>query len=433
MKRNGSLWSLIVVAMVLVGNLASVPDSQAAAKEKVLYNFHPGKYGSKPFSGVVMDQAGNLYGTAYMSGGLRIGCGVVYELPRGGSYTSLHDFAGGTDGCHPVGDLIIDEKGSLYGTTVRGGNTSKCVPDGCGVVFQLTPNTDGTWTESALYSFAAGDDGYFPYAGLALDSNGNLYGTSQGGALQGTVFRLTPGSNGQWTHAVLYSFSGTHGTLPLFSTSSSLILDTAGNVYGTTFGGGDLSACGGSGCGVVFELTPTSAGEWSETVLYRFRGGRDGANPSGGVVFDSSGSLWGTTSYGGNPSLCPGTGGCGVVFELTPTGGQWKESVLHRFTDGKDGGFPSGSLVVSPVGNLYGTTVAGGTLGDCQNSFSVGCGVVFELSPTTGGKWKEQVIYTQARRGTAYSYAGLILDSAGNLYGTASGACCGGAVFEIVP
>jgi uncharacterized repeat protein (TIGR03803 family) len=163
-------------------------------------------------------------------------------------------------------------------------------------------------------------------------------------------------------------------------------------------------------------------------------GGRDGADPLGGVVFDSFGSLYGTTSYGGDPSLCPGTGGCGVVFKLTPTAkGPWKESVLHRFTDGKDGGFPAGSPVLDPSGDLYGTTVAGGTGGTCQNSFSVGCGVVFELTPAAGGTWEEKIIHAQQSGRTAYPYAGLILDSAGNLYGTASGACCGGMVFEITP
>ncbi len=256
-------------------------------------------------------------------------------------------------------------------------------------------------TESVLHSFTGGSsDGAFPFAGLIADSAGNLYGTTQGGGASnnGVVFKLAPGG----TETVLHSFTGgSDGSNPLFA---GLIADGAGNLYGTTeFGGG--TGCGGPGCGVVFKLTPTGS---SYTVLHSFAGGSgDGANPYAGLIIDSAGNLYGTTEFGGGP-------GCGVVFKLAPGG---TETVLHTFTGSpNDGAFPTAGLFADSGGNLYGTTAGGGAppppnAPPCGGS---GCGTVFKLAP--GGA--ETVLYTFCRLFNCNDGAGpsgVIADSAGNL------------------
>jgi uncharacterized repeat protein (TIGR03803 family) len=214
----------------------------------------------------------------------------------------LYSFTGGADGGSPWAALVFDAAGNLYGTTWVGG------ADGKGAVFKLTPNPDGTWTESVLYSFTGGADGAYPAAGVIFDAAGNLYGTTGGGGADdnGAVFKLTPDPDGSWTESVLHSFTGgADGGGPV----TALIFDAAGNLYGTTAGGGSrlLNICRGLGCGVVFELTPTSTG-WSETVLNEFLG--KAADPEAPVIFDPKGNLYGTT--------WSGTGNYGVVFEITP-------------------------------------------------------------------------------------------------------------------
>ena len=354
-------------------------------KETVLYNFCAQSGcadGESPEAGVVFDQKGNLYGTTFSGGYIQCGlsgCGVVFKLTPEGKYTVLYNFCAQTncaDGEYPAAGLTFDQKGNLYGTTIGGG------ANGQGVVFKLSPKGK----ETVLHSFCALKssqnacaDGALPYAGLVLDRKGNLYGTTfSGGANNsnacygyyeygcGVVFKLTP----KGKETVLYSFcpqypSCTDGASPY----AGLVLDQKGNLYGTTWLGGDNNPCdtGGSGCGVVFKLTPGG----KETVLYSFCAQDncvDGSLPRAGLVLDEKGNLYGTTWLGG----APGDGG--VVFKLTPEG---KETVLYSFCwqeSCADGQQPYAGLVSDQKGNLYGTTYVGGA-GTYRG------GVVFRLAP----------------------------------------------------
>jgi uncharacterized repeat protein (TIGR03803 family) len=340
------------------------------------------------------------------------------------SETVLHNFLNhGSGGYQPYGGLAIDAAGNLYGTTFTGGSKNG------GTVFELSPKAGGGWTGKVLHEFTQdGVGGSSPLAGPIVDTSGNLYGTTAfGGATdQGTVFELTSTAGG-WRETVLYSFgkSSIEGALPY----SPLIFDAAGNLYGTTAGGG--AACS---CGAVFELIPTAGGGWKEKTLHRFKDdGVDGDSPVGGLVFDASGNLYGTASGGGDLNCYGDSGyaGCGAVFELTPSSdGTWTETVLHDFGHGgSDGVYPYGGLVVDAAGNLYGTTLEGG---------EDGRGVVYKLTHQADGTWTENAAYsfgTHSSDGDA-PMAGVIFDAAGNLYGTTmidgiDGE--GGTVFELVP
>jgi uncharacterized repeat protein (TIGR03803 family) len=342
----------------------------------------------------------------------------------------LHDFGNLPDDAGPDAGLIFDSAGNLYGTT-RGGGGSQFSADS-GTVFELTPGTNGTWTETVLYNFcslSACTDGAYPEAGLILDGAGNLYGTTQGGGSysSGTVFRLAPGRNGTWSETVLHSFNSGDGGWPF----AGMIFDGAGNLYGTTYSGGS------HGDGTVFQLTPRPNGTWSETVLHSFDG-EDGKYPTAGLIFDSAGNLYGTTTAGGNLSDCSGFG-CGVVFRLTPNSNRrWREKVLHGF-NGRDGASPSAGLIFDETGNLYSTTPVGGN----HQCGGPGCGVVFQLTPATNDKWSEKVLHVfDGNHGTG-PLAALILDKAGNLYGTTfagglDSTWCSypngcGTVFELTP
>jgi uncharacterized repeat protein (TIGR03803 family) len=333
-------------------------------------------------------------------------------------YKTLYAFSGGTDGDGPYA-LILDSVGVIYGTTGSGGAQQG------GTVFKLTPNPDGSWLESVLHDFTGivNGDGAAPSAGLIFDQAGNLYGTTYDGGAQegGTVFKLTPNPNGNWTESVLHSFSGGDGAMP----AAGLIFDQAGNLYGTTVGGG-INNCGGFGCGVVFKLSPNPDGSWTESLAYSFNGGTDGIYPSAGVIFDKTGNLYGT-KYGGAFNQ-------GTVFELTPNAdGSWKERVLHSFcsaTSCRDGLYPRASLIFDAEGNLYGTTSGGGSHGD---------GVVFKLTPNQGRRWKESVLHSfcsamNCNDGSGPA-AGLIFDHSGNLYGTTGGGGTYGygVVFKLAP
>ena len=293
------------------------------------------------------------------------------------------------------------------------------------MVFKLAPNPDGTWTESVLHSFTLAD-GADPLCTLIFDAAGNLYGTTFfGGAHnQGTVFKLAPNSDGTWTESVLLSFTGPDGAGP----SAGLTFDADGNLYGTTNYGGPAGCTIGTGvmCGVVFKLAPNSDGTWTESVLHSFlTSGADGAGPYAGLTLDAAGNLYGTTVQGGSAAC---TDGCGVVYKLAPSlGGTCTESVLHSFTGGADGAGPWAGLVFDAAGNLYGTAIQGGSAA-CTN----GCGVVFKLTPTASG-WSETVVRTFL--GLAKNpLAPVIFDPKGNLFGTTStGSTNFGAVFEITP
>lgn len=425
-------------ALLIAASVASSVLAQTT--ETVLYDFLPPSSGYGTLGPVALDSRGNLYGTTEAGGSY--GWGTVFKLAPaasgGWTQTELHSFTSNADGGAPYTGLTIDAAGNLYGTTVAGGDL-RCTQGGCGTVFEFSQDSNGAWSETVLYAFR-GTDGASPQATVTFDAQGNLYGTTNIGGQRGqqgygTVFKLAPGSGG-WTETVLHTFKdGSDGAYP----TARVIVDSAGNVYGTAAKGG--KTCNLNGCGVVFKLSPTSSGQWKESVLYSFTGGADGAVPLAGLTLDASGSLYGTTVYGGIAGGCPGSGGvgCGVAFELSPTSSGWKETVLHTFTGGTDGGGPQSGLLFDDVGNLYGTAVMGG-LSSC-NTFYSGCGVVFELMPTGGG-WKEKVLHSfRDGKDGAAPVTDLIFDSGGNLYG-ASGigghkppACsygCGVA-FELTP
>ncbi len=402
---------MIVTSVILV----SACGASAQSKFKVLYSF-PNYTGGSPLAGLIFDQAGNLYSTAYEDVGHN---GSVFTLAPNadGSWTErmLYSFTGGVDGGAPRASVIFDQSGNLYGTAGNGGDLSCDAPFGCGVVFKLTPNAGGSWTETVLYSFTGGADGGFPFASVIFDQSGNLYGTTSGGGAHGagTVFELTPNTDGTWTEHVLRQFTGGKGG---GGPQAGLIFDQAGNLYGTTSGGGTYEA------GVVFKLAPNANGSWTASVLHQFTGGEDGGGPLDGLIFDKAGNLYGTASGGG-------AGGDGVVFKLTPrSGGKWwGEKVLHAFTGGDDGAVPAAGLIFDSAGNLYGTT---------QNGGGSGYGTVFKLAPASGGRpWRERILHAFRGPWAAWPVAGLVLDPAGNLYSTTQAADDkhAGEVFEITP
>lgn len=407
----------IVFAFALMSLAVPLAVAQSGG---VLYTFTGGSDGNYS-PGLISDAAGNLYGVTQAGGNLSdcsgVGCGVVFKLSpttRGEwMETVLYTFTGGEDGEFPASALALDMAGNLFGITPNGRL------NGHGVVFELSPTMDGSWKETVLYSFTGGVDGGTPWAGLVFDGAGNLYGAAEvGGNLDrcprnhgcGVIFELSPGSNGSWQYNVLYAFpGGGKGLAPL----ASLVFDAAGNLYGTAVEGGDYRNCQ-AGCGVVFELSPTSGGSWSETVLHAFTGGKDGGYLTSGVVIDSAGNLYGCTQSGGEM-------GWGVVFKLSrDSNNEWKEGILHAFTDGADGAFPEGGSVLDAQGNLYGTAYIGGNISD--NCAPSGCGVAFKLSPTSNGKWKERVLHAFTAGNDGFAPAnGLMFGQDGNLYGTSQG------------
>jgi uncharacterized repeat protein (TIGR03803 family) len=340
-----------------------------AGKETVLYTFQGSPDGAGPVGSLVRDEEGNLYGTTpYGGSNSFLSAGTVFKVDPEGKETVLHSFSG-TDGSHPSAGLVRDEEGNLYGTAPDGGiSQTTCFGFGCGVVFKIDPSG----TETTLYSFTGGADGGKPIAGLIRDENGNLYGTTNegGSSLGGVVFKL----DRYGKETVLYNFiGGSSGGGPF----SGLVRDEQGNLYGTANSGGDLTGvCQSFGCGVVYKLDPFG----KETVLYAFKGGSDGVSPFGRLIREGD-RLYGTTEFGGvSGSVCFGFG-CGTVFEVSPAG---KETVLYKFTGGADGAMPFVGLVSDEQGDLYGTTGYGGDLTSSQSScyaMGQGCGVVFKLKP----------------------------------------------------
>jgi uncharacterized repeat protein (TIGR03803 family) len=270
--------------------------SAPAATEKVLYVFTGPADGGYPNGDLVSDAAGNWYGTNNAAT-----ISVVFKLSPNGSggwvSTAIHTFQGGTDGEESLGGVILDSSGNLYGTTAVGGQK---FGGGSGIVFELSPDGSGGWTEHILYSFLGGLDGDEPAGALVLDAAGNLYGTTLGGGVDnaGTAFELSPMPDGSWTKRTIFNFGSYRGAAPFCS----LIIDSVGNLYGTTEGTT-------AGTSVVFELMPSASGHWTERVLHTFGVGQDGAAAFGRLVFDKAGNLYGGT-YGG------GLYGYGTVFEL---------------------------------------------------------------------------------------------------------------------
>ena len=396
---------------------------------KALHSFTGGIDGGAPSGGPTIDGAGNLYGTTFSGGA---GYGTVYKLTQKGSgwiFNPLYSLRGGKDGTYPSSAVIIGLDGTLYGTT-GGGGGGRCMSGypGCGTVFTLRPRAAAcqtavcSWSEYVIHSFTGGSDGAYSFGNVVEGQSGNLFGTTVYGGMYGDcdnydgfgcgiAYMLTPALGG-WKETVLWNFGqGNDGQMPY----AGMIFDKAGNLYGTTARGGQY------GQGTVFQLTPSGSG-WTENILYSFQGESDGSSPYAGLIVDASGNFYGATPVGGQ-------GGGGTVFELTPSNGNWTFSVLYSFP-GVQGTYtgPYGSLVMDKAGSLYGTTSGNfGQYGDY--------GTVFKLTPSADG-WTYKLMYAFTGGPDGQSpYSALVLDSNGNLYGTAAnnGAYGYGVVFEITP
>ena len=419
---------------------AFVSVASAEGKEKVLYSFQGGASdGQYPAGGVVFDKAGNLYGATTDGGGEcpPAQCGIVFQLAPAAKMgdpwteTVLHIFQGpgSDDGNTPAGSLIIDSAGNLYGTTGYGG-TGNCIllgtKVGCGTVYELSPPTQegGAWTETVLYSFPTPKQGYLPNGNLVFDSAGNLYGATMFGGGEGTtcdsyyqycgaVFELSPPKKqgGAWTEKVLHGFAGIEtgkqegdGANP----NGGLALDSEGGIYGTTYTGGfDCAHHSGQGCGTAFKLTPpTKKGTRSESILHRFKAAPDGAGPAAGLAFDRQGNLYGTTVFAG-----VGNSASGTVFELgLNADSSWTEQVLYTFQEGNDGAQPRGSVLLNTEGEIYGTASIAGA-GEA--------GAIFRLREDAGNPWTFTVIYDFTRSPDGFYPTGpLIFGAASKMYGT---------------
>jgi uncharacterized repeat protein (TIGR03803 family) len=419
-------------ALVLVCGLITIATQPAQAQTfSVLHTFTGGQDGWNPGAGFTMDSSGDLYGTTYVGRG-GVGCGTAYQLQHKGSDWVLNPLYlfHGPDGCHPSARVVFGPDGVLYGTTYFGGL------DGQGTAFNLRypPSVCTTalcpWQARVMYTFGA--NAHLPGNGDAVfDAAGNIYNTTTeggdgpqcfGGGCDslyqcfgvgcGAVYELTPSGSG-WAEKVVHSFNraGGDGADPV----AGVIIDHAGNLYGTTLSGGNLNCHAPDGCGVIYQLTPSGSG-WVENILYTFQDGSDGANPNGGLILDQSGNLYGTTNQGG-------TGQGGTVFELSPTQEGWTFQLLYSLS-GLGG--PNAPLTMDAAGNLYGTTGRDGTYG---------WGNVFKLTSSNFG-WT----YTSLHDFTGGSdgldpFSNVIFDANGNLYGTASqgGAYGGGVAWEITP
>jgi uncharacterized repeat protein (TIGR03803 family) len=293
------------------------------------------------------------------------GCGTVFELSPNGtggwSKTTIYNFQGNPpgspffDGSIPGGGLVLDRAGNLYGTTLLGGESCSFSDAGCGVVFELSPSTSAGWTETIIHKFY-GQSGADPQGGVILDAGGKLYGTTyEGGPSNcGTVFELSPKAGGLWTSSVLHTFNCSDGWYS-YTPSAGLVMDSKGNLYGTTPSGGFFES------GVAFELE-RSGSTWKEVPIFQFNGVTGGYYPLGPLTIDSSGNLYGVTEAGpAVGAVCPEQDGCGMVFKLTQSAGKWQESTVYAFKGQPDGTGPSGPVILDSQGNIFGVTAVGGT------------------------------------------------------------------------
>jgi len=384
----GFMIGLLLLTVHILAQAQSFTDN-------VIYSFNGGADGNEPvFSGVVQDKAGNLYGTTYSGGAYKYG--IVFKVDASGNETVVHSFGQGRDGRTPYGGLVIDAAGHLFGATNAGGIWSKSCTAGCGIVFETEP--DGQ--EKVLHAFAGGSDGASPYGSLTRDAAGNLYGTTEMGGASGygTIYKI----DASGTETVLYSFPGQPGGQ---QPQAGVILDSAGNLYGTTVAGGTYNY------GSVFEFSATG----QMTLLYSFAAGADGESPDAPLFRTPKGDLYGTTFEGGN--------GLGTVFKVDASG---KETVVHPFGDFQnDGAYPESPLISDSKGNLYGTTIQGGSGG-------IYGGVVYQISAQDA----YTVVYDFASQSEGGGPNGpLLLGSNGSFYGTTAsgGTANSGTVYELIP
>jgi uncharacterized repeat protein (TIGR03803 family) len=405
---------VICFAIVLVLTVVLTPSAPAQTFT-VLHSFTCYGDGCLPETGLTIDAAGNLYGTT--AGGGAHQNGTVFRLRKSGSgwvLNPLYSFAGGNDGASPGGRVSLAPDGSLYGTTSEGGG-SGCNGAGCGTVFHLKPSPTAPtsalapWSETVLYRFSGGSDGARPGGDLTFDKSGNIYGTaSVGGNNNYGVVYELTPSGGGWTETALYSPQGSGGGT---NPSGGVVFDTSGNLYGVFFSSG-------LGWGTVYQLSPAGSG-WTEQTIHRFSyTGSDGADPIGGLIIDASGNLYGTTSQGETS--------VGTVFELNPGSGGWTFNTLWPFPLQNNSTGPVDKLLMDAAGNLYGTTFGLGVYN---------LGTVFKLTPSNGG-WTYSSLhdFTGGSDGL-FPWSSLVFDANGNIYGTTTegGAGNGGVVFEITP
>ncbi len=426
--QRGTALSVAVVFL-----LATVALQSAQAQTyTVIHAFRNGGDGATPQAGLTMDAAGNFYGTTSFGGyqgtgfcQVDGGCGVVFKLSHRGTgwvVEGLYQFVGGSDGDAPLARVVFGPDGALYGTTQSGGNGGCTEGDGCGTVFRITPparvcaRISCPWDETVLHAFTSGMDGATPYFGdLTFDTAGNIFGTTPLGGInnQGTLFKVFR-QDGSWTENIVYTFGGAPAQYPEYG----VVFDSAGNIYGTA-GGGTLYDDG-----LVYELQPSQGG-WTESTLFTFTGGANGAGPGSGLIFDRLGNLYGATVSGG-----PGTNG-GTVYQLVHSATGWTLTTLTGIFGGSGG--PNGSLTMDAAGNLYGTTYRDGTYG---------YGSVFKVAPQQDGTW----LLTDLYDFTGYDdgrwpIGNVVIDASGNLWGTASDGgdrtLCShlgcGVVWEITP
>jgi uncharacterized repeat protein (TIGR03803 family) len=405
--------AVVVLACCLAATASQLVQAQTFT---VLHTFTGGSDGGNPRTGLMIDQGGNFYGTAFSGGGFG-GGGLAFKFTHatgGWILTPIYDFSNGNQGFSPD-SVLVQFGGAIYGTNYHGGNNDN------GSVFKLRPpaticpTTDCLWNATFLYEFTGEPDGSVPIGGLVFGQDGNIYGSTQYGGGQdnpGTIYELTP-SGGGWTETVLYRFTGGSDG----SYINGIIMGPDGNFYGTALYGGDGNR------GTVFELARSGSG-WAFSVLHTFQGGADGQSPTAGLMMDPSGNLYGTTAALGpdgggtvfeltlvngswtfntvygfagqgtcgpyaaltmdsqgslyGTTYCAGPHTAGTIFKLTNSNGSWVQTVLHTFTDGVDGGFPYSSVSVDANGNTYGTTLYGGLQGtNCLQ----GCGVLWEVTP----------------------------------------------------
>jgi uncharacterized repeat protein (TIGR03803 family) len=427
-RRLSARLALAFAVGVVQAAISSQP--MLAQTLTVLHEFTGSPDGGNSTAGLLLDSAGNLYGTTDIGGGFHgygcrspYGCGTVFKVSPGGKERILHRFIPGAGGDESFGDLISDSVGNLYGTTVYGGTGNCQGGSGCGVVFML----DRTGKETVLHRFRGVAGGGTPVSGLVRDRSGNLYGVTYGGGDLnceqglgcGVVFKLSMNGKERVLHA--FTNAGIDGQGPW----ADLIRDSHGNLYGTTLYGGTGHGCVGNiGCGTVFKVSPAG----KETVLYSFTGVPDGEFPQSALLRDTDGNLYGSTTEGGD-SKC----NCGVVFKLDSSG---KETILYTFLGGEDGANPAGKLVWGSAGNIYGTTKLGGR--GCGFLNRLGCGTIFELNVRSQTETK---LYSFTGRADGTSPYGVVRDAAGNLYGATekggTGGCIAnegcGSVFKLTP
>jgi uncharacterized repeat protein (TIGR03803 family) len=431
--------SRIAIAITLIAVAAIATATVQAQTLTVLHSFTGGRDGANPMAGLTADARGNLYGTAAKGAA---GYGTVFKLGHTGSnwiFTSLYTFGNGPDGAYPMARVVFGPNQTLYGTTYNGGLSDDCT-GGCGTVFNLQPQPTACvtalcpWIETILLRFS-GNGGAFPESEVTFDNSGDIFGTASAGGPTltgggsgcypycGIVYELTH-SNGGWTESTPYAFTGYQlgddGAFP----AGGVTFDNSGNLFGTTAGYGNC------GFGIVFKLVPGGGSRWNEQRLQDFCEG--GASPAANMILAPSGTFYGDTvgeypGYGTQP---------GSVFSLAPNGAGWTFTTLYTFTT--LGGGPAGQLLLDSSGNLYGTTVTGGSNphGTCPTA---GCGTIFKLTPS-GGSWIYTDLYdfTGGTDGAA-PYSNLVMDASGNLYGTASAggnsSCAGGCgvIFKFTP